>query len=68
MTSLTKVTVVVPPQLSEEVIPAVLDGGTCRAQDTVTAAGQFEMLAGVRSFTVIIWAQVAELPQASVAR
>ena len=59
------VTVTVPPQLSL-VGKLVLAGGTLLAHETVTFAGQV-IVGGVLSKTVMIWAQVAEFPQASVA-
>ena len=67
MTSPTKMTVGVPPQLSEAVTNAVLEAGTRLAQDTVAAAGH-EIVGSVISFTVMVCVQVAELPQTSVAR
>jgi hypothetical protein len=60
------VTVEVPPQLSVVVTDATLGAGTWLAHCTVTFIGQVR--AGpILSNTVIIWAQVAELPHASVA-
>lgn len=67
ITSPTCVTVTVPPQLSAVVTVPVLTGGTWLAQETEIFGGQV-MLGGVTSLTVITWVQVAELPQASVAR
>ena len=66
ITSAATVTVTTPPQLSVVVTKVILAAGTDPAQDTVTLAGQV-IVGGVISLTVINWAQVAELPQASVA-
>src|SRR6266481_3573570 len=50
--------------LTQAVTLAVSGAGTALAQATVTAAGQ--LIAGGRlSLTVIVWVQVALLPQAS---
>ena len=59
------VTVTVPPQLSL-VGKLVLAGGTLLAHETVTFAGHV-IVGTVLSKTIIVCAQVAELPQASVA-
>ena len=67
VTSPTCVTVTPPPQLSEVVTAAVFTAGTWPAQETVTLEGQV-MDGGAVSLTIIVCAQVAELPQASVAR
>jgi hypothetical protein len=62
------VTVVAPVlQLSVVVTSIVFGAGTCEAHDTVTGGGQVS-IGGVLSNTVIVCAQVALLPQASVAR
>jgi hypothetical protein len=62
-----KLGVIAPPQLSLPVTNAGSGAGTCSAQVTVCGAGQ--VIAGpVWSLTVMIWEQVAELLQASVAR
>ena len=66
ITSLTSVTATVPPQLSDVITEAGFTGGTCAAHCTVTFGGQV-IVGGVLSKTVITCAQVAELPQASVA-
>ena len=66
ITLLSKVTTTAPPQLSLVVTAVVLAAGTNPAQETVTLAGQV-MLGGVWSKTVIVCAQLAVLPQASVA-
>ena len=66
MTSPKKVTITVPEQLSEEVTKLLLAAGTSELQLTVIALGQV-ILGGVISLTVIIWVQVAEFPQISVA-
>jgi nitrogen fixation protein len=66
-TSSTKVTVGVPAQLSLAFTLDTLFAGTFAAQETVTATGQVTV-GGVWSLTVIVCAQVAELPQTSVAR
>ena len=65
VTSLTKVTVVAPPQLSLAVTVSGFAGGTRFAHCTVTFGGQV-IVGTVLSKTVITWAQVAEFPQASV--
>ena len=67
MTSPTWVTVTTPPQLSAVMTAPVLTAGTSFAQETVVLAGQV-MVGGVTSLTVMTCVQVAELPQASVAR
>ena len=67
MTSLINVTVTVPPQLSLVVAEAGLGAGTWLAHCTVTGAGQV-IIGSELSKTVIVCEQVAELPQASVAR
>ena len=68
VTSLTNVTTGAgPEQLSLVVTVAILGTGTNAAHCTVIAAGQI-MVGGILSNTVITWIQVAELPQASVAR
>ena len=46
---------------------ALVSTGTALAQATVMLLGQVRVGA-VASLTVIVWVQVAELPQASVAR
>jgi len=51
--SLTKLTVVAPPQLSVDVTAAVFCVGTEEAQDTVTFAGQL-IDGAMLSFTVMI--------------
>ena len=67
MTSLTKVTVGIPLQLSlAETLPG-LGAGTCAAHWKVRLAGQV-IDGGVASNTVIICVQVAVFRQASVAR
>ena len=58
--------VAVPPQLSDETTLPGFGAGTSAAQVTVTFAGHV-MVGAVLSKTVIVWAQVAELPQTSVA-
>src|SRR3989442_8008357 len=67
MLSPTKVTTGVPPQLSLAVTLAGSGSGTALAQATATAAGQ-PIVGGRVSLTVIVWVQVALLPQASLAR
>ena len=68
VTSLMKVTTgAVPPQLSEVMTLAVFGAGTRFAHWTVTFAGHV-IVGGVLSNTLIVCVQVAELPQASVAR
>lgn len=68
VTSLTKVTTGAGPvQLSLVVTPAIFGAGTWEAHCTVRLAGQV-IEGGVLSNTVITCIQVAELPQASVAR
>jgi hypothetical protein len=67
VTSLTKVIVATPPQLSDAVTEPIFAGGTKLAHETVTGPGQV-IVGGVISFTVMICAQVALLPQMSVAR
>ncbi len=60
-------TVTAPPQRSEAITdPIAIGGGTLLAQSTTIETGQI-MLGGVISFTVIICAQVLELPHKSVA-
>ena len=66
MTSSTKVTIIGPEQLSEVVTKLLLGAGTAELQLTVIEFGQV-ILGGVLSSTVIIWVQVAEFPQTSVA-
>jgi hypothetical protein len=66
VTSLTKVTVGVPPQLSDFTTLVISGAGTNDAQDTVTGGGQV-IEGGVWSFTVITCVQVAVLLHASVA-
>ena len=56
----------IPPQLSVAVIAERLIAGTAAAQRTDTFGGQV-MDGPVVSNTVMVCAQVAELPQASVA-
>ena len=65
-TSLTKVTVTAPPQLSVAVTAVVLGAGTSEKHCTVAAAGQVST-GGVVSLTVIICVQVFMFPHASVA-
>jgi hypothetical protein len=62
----TCITVVVPPQLSDDVTAAIFAEGTSPAHCTVTFAGQV-MDGGVSSNTVIVCIQVAVLPHRSVA-
>ncbi len=64
-TSLTKVTAGVP-QLSVTVTSVISGAGTCVMHSNVRSAGQV-ITGGVVSFTVIICAQMAVLPQESVA-
>jgi hypothetical protein len=66
MTSLATVTVTFPPQLSLAIMLAVSGSGTSVAQETVMFPGHVRV-GGVLSNTVMIWAQVAVLPQTSVA-
>ena len=66
VTSLTKLTVAVPEQLSVAVTPVVTCGGTADAQVTVTGAGHV-MLGATLSNTVIIWLQVEVFPHSSEA-
>ena len=66
VTSPTKLTVTVPLQLSVVVTADVFDAGIADEQVTVTFAGQV-ICGATLSFTVIIWEQVAVLPQTSVA-
>jgi hypothetical protein len=68
ITSLTKLTVTGPLQLSLTPVTNVVFGaGISPVQLTVIGAGQVKT-GGVWSFTVIICVQFAELPQPSVAR
>jgi hypothetical protein len=55
-----------PLQLSLAVMPAGFGAGTILAHETVTAAGQV-IEGAVRSLTVIVCEQLAELPHTSVA-
>jgi hypothetical protein len=64
ITSLTKVMVTVPPQLSVPDTNEISGTGTAEAQLTVIGAGQVS-IGGVWSFTVINCVQVAVLPQTS---
>src|SRR5512135_1856978 len=64
-TSLTKVTAGVP-QLSVAVTRVISGAGTWVMHSKVRSAGQV-ITGAVVSFTVIVWAQVAVLPQLSVA-
>src|SRR5690606_4297920 len=67
MTSPTNVTVTVPvAQLSTAVTLVGSGAGTSSSHSTVMLAGQVTVGATL-SNTVIVWAQVEELPQASVA-
>src|SRR5687768_10724582 len=66
MTSVATVTVTAPAQLSVATTAPVFAGGTRLAHCTVTFAGQV-IVGGVLSKTVIVWAQVPELPHASTA-
>src|SRR4029079_2858226 len=60
------ITVTAPPQLSEAVTDPMFGGGTSEKHWTET--GPAHVIDGaVVSFTVMIWVQVAKLPQASVA-
>src|SRR6185369_6374999 len=56
-----------PPQPSLAVTRLISGAGTAEAQSTVTGAGQVRV-GGITSLTVIVCAQSAGLPQASVAR
>lgn len=67
VTSLTKVNVTVPVQLSVALTPAVVCAGMLLAHTTVTGFGQV-MLGATLSNTVIVWLQVAVLLHKSVAR
>jgi hypothetical protein len=67
VTSLTKLNVVAPPQLSVALTPVVVCAGTALAHVTVTAAGQV-MLGAMLSNTVMICAHVAVLLHTSLAR
>jgi hypothetical protein len=67
VTSLTKLTVTMPLQLSVVVTDPMLTAGIDAVHGTVTVAGQV-MVGATLSFTVIICEHVAVLPQASVAR
>lgn len=67
VTSLTKLTVVAPPQLSAAVTDAVFCAGTALAQVTVWLPGQV-MVGATLSNTVMICAQVDVLLHKSVAR
>ena len=68
-TSLTKVIVTAPPQLSDEEMMPMFGTGTSEKHWTVETpgAGQVSM-GGVVSLTVMACVQVAWLPHASVAR
>jgi hypothetical protein len=66
VTSLTKLTVTVPLQLSVVVTAVGLGVGTPEEQVTVVAGGQV-ICGATLSLTVMICEQVAVLPQASVA-
>jgi hypothetical protein len=66
VTSLTKVTVGIPLQLSLATMLPGFGAGTRLAQETVTAIGQVRV-GGVKSLTVMVCVQVAELLHASVA-
>ena len=68
ITSLICVIVTTPAQLSVAITEAVFTAGTAAAQLTVILAGQVVMVGAVTSLTVMTCVQVAELPQASVAR
>ena len=59
-------TTVTAPQLSVAVTAAGLGAGTSAGHCTVTGGGQV-MAGGTVSVTMIVWVQVAILPQASVA-
>ena len=65
MTSLTKVTVTGPPQLSEAVTRLVSGAGTNEAHCTVTGPGQVTD-GGVVSLTVMVCVQLELLLDASV--
>jgi hypothetical protein len=67
VTSLTKLTVTVPLQLSVVVTAPVFVAGMDAAHVTVVLAGHV-IVGAMLSFTVMICEQVAVLPQASVAR
>jgi hypothetical protein len=67
ITSLMKVMVTAPAQLSVAVTNAVFGAGTAEAQLTVNAAGQV-ITGGVTSFTVIVCVHSVKLLAASVAR
>jgi len=56
-----------PPQLSEEVIPAMFGAGTRLAHCTVVLAGQLLMVGAVLSNTEIVCVHDPELPHSSVA-
>src|SRR6188472_2689265 len=66
-TSLTKVTVTAPPQLSVAVTAAMLGAGTAEKHWSVIAVGQV-IEGGVVSMTVMVCAQVFMFPHGSVAR
>ena len=66
MTSLTNATVKAPLQLSVAETRLGFGSGSAEPQLMVIGPGQV-ILGGVTSFTVIIWAHVAEFPQRSVA-
>jgi hypothetical protein len=66
ITSLMKLIVTAPAQLSVAVTSAVFGAGTAEAQLTVIGAGQV-ITGGVWSFTVIICVHSEKLPHTSVA-
>jgi hypothetical protein len=61
-----QLTVTAPPQLSLVVTLLVFGGGTWLAQLTVKLVGHW-MLGPLVSCTVMVWVQVALLPQESAA-
>src|SRR5438874_13481375 len=60
-------TVTVPPQLSVASTAASLAASTCAAPWTVLSGAHWVITGEVVSLTVIVWVQVALLPQASAA-
>ena len=67
MTSLTKLKVVAPPQLSDAVRPELVRDGTADAHDTVSDAGQVRV-GETLSKTIMLCEQLPELPHTSAAR
>ena len=66
ITSPIQFTVTLPPQLSLAMVVVVSGSGTSAAHETITLPGH-DIVGGVPSKTVMVWAQVAVFPHRSAA-